>query len=169
MTAFLIICVDAEPTTRAALQADIGRLAGDQFQIETYPNGERALARLTELHNSEQLVPLMIAADRLPDTTGIDLLMQVHRQARFRGTRKILLSADPTMADIGRAIGKRALDGMLPFPWTEENLEGILDALITEFFIEHAPEELDRMRGLVDQAMRDGPRTASSAGCREAS
>lgn len=150
MTAFLIICVDAEPATRAALQADIGRLAGDQFQIETYPTGERALARLTELDNSEQLVPLMIAADRLPDTTGIDLLMQVHRQMRFRGTRKILLSADPTMADIGRAIGKRALDGMLPFPWTAENLERILDALITEFFIEHAPEELDRIPQVVD-------------------
>ncbi len=76
--------------------------------------------------------------------------MDVHQQARFRGTRKILLSADPAMKDIGRAIGKRALDGMLPFPWTEEHLESILDALITEFFIEHAPEELDRIPEVVD-------------------
>ena len=150
MTAFLIMCVDADPATRAALQADIGRLAGEQFQIETYPTGERTLARLAELHDSEQLVPLMVAADRLPDTTGIDLLMEVHQQTRFRGTRKILLSADPTMAEIGRAIGKRALDGMLPFPWTEEHLGGMLDALITEFFIEHAPGELDRISEVVD-------------------
>lgn len=150
MTAFLIICVDADQATRAALQADIGRQAGEQFQIETYPTGEQTLARLAELHDSEQLVPLMVAADRLPDTTGIDLLMEVHQQTRFRGTRKILLSADPTMAEIGRAIGKRALDGMLPFPWTKEHLEGMLDALITEFFIEHAPGELDRISEVVD-------------------
>ena len=150
MTSFLIVCVDGEAATRASLQADIGRLTGDQFEIEAYPDGEQTLARMVELHDSEQLVPLIVAADRLPDTTGIDLLMEVHRQTRYRGTRKILLSADPTMTDIGRAIGKRALDGMLPFPWTEEYLEGMLDALITEFFIEHAPGELDRIPEVVD-------------------
>ena len=150
MTKFVIVCVDGEAATRASLQADIGRLAGGQFEIEAYHDGEQTLTRLAELHDSEQLVPLMVAADRLPDTTGIDLLMEVHRQTRYRGTRKILLSADPTMEEIGRAIGKRALDGMLPFPWTEAQLESTLDALITEFFIEHAPGELDRIPEVVD-------------------
>ena len=153
MTAFLIICVDADPAIRAALQTDIGRLAGDQFEIEIFSNGGQVLARVAELNDSEQLVPLMVAADRLPDSAGIDLLMEVHRRARFRGTRKILLSADPAMEDIGRAIGKRALDGMLPFPWTEQQLESTLDALITEFFIEHAPGELDRIPEVVDVAL----------------
>ncbi len=153
MTAFLIICVDGDPATRAALEADIGRLTGDQFRVETYQDAESTLARTRRLAESDRLVPVMIAADRLPDTTGIDLLMEVHRQARFRGTRKVLLSADPAMEDIGRAIGKRSLDGMLPFPWTLERLEGMLDSLITEFFIEHAPEELDRIPGLVDVSL----------------
>jgi len=150
MSAFLIICVDADPATRAALQADLGRLAGAQFEIETYTTGSQALARLADLRDTERLVPVMVAADRLSDTTGIDLLMEVHQQARFRGTRKILLSADPAMNDIGRAIGKRALDGMLPYPWNEEQLESMVEALITEFFIEHAPGELDRIPEVVD-------------------
>ena len=150
MSAFLIICVDPDPTNRSELETDIGGLTGDQFQVETYPDGRSALARADELKTSDRLVPLMIAADLLPDTTGVDLLMQVHSQPRFRGTRKVLLSADPAMEDVGRAIGKRSLDGILPIPWTEERLEGMLDSLITEFFIEHAPEELDRIPGLVD-------------------
>ena len=116
MSAFLIICVDADPINRSELEADIGRLTGDQFQVETYPDGRSALARADELKTSDRLVPLMIAADLLPDTTGVDLLMQVHRQPRFRGTRKVLLSADPAMEDVGRAIGKRSLDGILPIP-----------------------------------------------------
>jgi signal transduction histidine kinase len=150
MTEFLIVCVEAEPTTRAALEADIGRLTGDEFRVATYPDGRSALARAQELAASEQLVPLMIAADRLPDIAGVDLLMDLHRQVRFRGTRKVLLSADPAMEDVGRAIGKRSLDGILPLPWTEETLHGMLDSLITEFFIEHAPEDLDRIPDLVD-------------------
>jgi signal transduction histidine kinase len=150
MTDFLIICVDADPTTRSSLEADIGRLTGDQFDVETYPDGRRALARAEELTTSEQLVPLMIAADHLTDMRGVDLLMAVHQQPRLRGTRKVLLSADPAMEDVGRAIGKRSLDGILPYPWSEERLHGMLDSLITEFFIEHAPGDLERIPGVVD-------------------
>ena len=150
MTEFLIICIDDNPTTRSNLKEEIGRLTGDQFDVETYPNGRRALARAEELTTSDQLVPLMIAADRLTDMSGVDLLMAVHQQPRFRGTRKVLLSADPEMEDVGRAIGKRSLDGILPFPWSEERLHGMLDSLITEFFIEHAPDDLERIPGVVD-------------------
>ncbi len=150
MSAFLIICVDPDPETRSALEADIGRLTGDQFDVETYPDGRSALTRAEALTASEQLVPLLIAADRLPDMSGVDLLMAVHQQSRFRGARKVLLSAEPAMEDVGRAIGKRSLDGILPFPWTEERLQGTLDSLITEFFIEHAPEDLDRISGVID-------------------
>ena len=150
MTDFLIMCADAQRTTRTRLEEDIGRLAGDQFQVETYRTGRDALVRTEELAATEQLVPLIVAADRLPDTSGVDLLMEIHRQPRFRGARKVLLSADPTMEDVGRAIGKRSLDGILPFPWTEEQLHGVLESLITEFFIEHAPEDLDRIPDLVD-------------------
>ncbi len=150
MTGFLILCVDPDPTTRSRLEADIGRMTGDQFEVETFPDRRSILARAEELSASEQRVPLIIAADRLTDGSGIDLLMELHRHSRFRGTRKVLLSAGPTMEEVGRAIGKRSLDGILAFPWTEERLNEMLDALITEFFIEHAPDDLERIPGVVD-------------------
>jgi signal transduction histidine kinase len=65
------------------------------------------------------------------------------------------------MEDVGRAIGKRSLDGILPFPWTLEGLEGMLDALITEFFIEHAPEDLERIPGVVDVTLLSDAFTAA--------
>ena len=86
MTTFLIICVDPDPETRGALDSDLGRLTGDEFQVESYADGRRAVARTEELAPSDRLVPLMIAADHLPDTTGIDFLMEVHRQSRCTAT-----------------------------------------------------------------------------------
>jgi signal transduction histidine kinase len=161
MTDFLIICADPNPDTRRSLETDIAQLTGDQFDVETHADGESVLSRVGDLTETEQLVPLMIAADSLPDTTGVDLLLEVHRHPRLRGTRKVLLSSDPAMDDVGRAIGKRSLDGILPFPWTMEGLEGMLDGLITEFFIEHAPEDLERIPGVVDVTLLSDAFTAA--------
>ncbi len=70
----------------------------DDFEIEHCADGNAAITRL------DQVVPALIVLDLyLPEVSGVDVFAHIRSDARLKGTKVIVCTADALRADILRS------------------------------------------------------------------
>lgn len=117
----VVVCVDDEPPVLAALQRT---LRGEPYEVVTTREPGRVLEWL-----DRRDVAVVIADQRMPETSGAELLEEVRR--RSPSSRRVILTAYPESAVI-RARATEEVERLLTKPWDGEGLRSAVRQLIRE-------------------------------------
>ncbi|HHS14260.1 MAG TPA: response regulator [bacterium] len=130
----VILCVDDQRDVLAAMKKNLEPLAGvfDIMSAESAGEADELLHQLI----GKQPVPLIICDHIMPGENGIDFLIRLGSDPRFKNTRKILLTGLATHQDTIRAINEAHIDRYLEKPWHEDRLLTAAGHLVTRFVVE---------------------------------
>jgi thioredoxin reductase (NADPH) len=126
-----ILAVADDPVVSLAVDRDLGRRYGADYQLLVAGSADAALVALQELKRRGERVALLIADYRLPEGNGLDFLARATRI--FPTARRVLLTSygDYTTAATD-ALTVVDVDHYLVMPWDppEEKLYPMADALL---------------------------------------
>jgi thioredoxin reductase (NADPH) len=129
----VILAVDDDPIVAAAIARDLhGRYSTD-YQIVRATSGPEALAVLARLVLRDQPVALIVADQRMPQMTGIEMLKKARTHAPDAKFLLLTAYADTDVAI--KAINDIGLDYYLLKPWDppEERLYPVVDDLLGDW------------------------------------
>ena len=135
----VILTVDDEPEVLRAVQRDLrGRYASD-YRIIGAGGGQEAIDVLAELSTRGDAVALILADQRMPHVTGVDVLRA--SLDLFPDAKKALLTAYADTEAAISAINDVGLDHYIMKPWDppDERLFPILDDLLTDWQADYRP------------------------------
>ncbi len=129
----VILAVDDEPAVAAAITRDLRRRYGERHWIISAGSGVAAIGVVNELVEKREVIALVIADQRMPGVTGIDLLREVAKLSPQ--SRTVLLTAYADTQVAIDAINQVGLDHYLLKPWDppDERLYPILDDLLQDW------------------------------------
>src|SRR5690606_4145633 len=110
-----ILAVDDEPQVLRAVEADLRRRYGDRYRILRSQDGASALETLRQLVLREEEVALIVADQRMPEITGVELLAAAKQL--YSGARTVLLTGYADTDAAIRGINEIRLDHYIPKPW----------------------------------------------------
>jgi two-component system chemotaxis response regulator CheY len=130
-----IICVDDQRTVLSALATDL-EVFEDYFNIECCESAAEALDLMDSLDQKGEFLALIISDHVMPEMTGVDFLIKVNNDLRFKATKKMLLTGLATHQDTIVAINSAQIDHFLEKPYQPENLINMVKSLTTTFILE---------------------------------
>src|SRR6266480_3857842 len=144
----VLLAVDDEPTTLAAIERDVEHEYGADFQIVCATSGSEALATLKQLKLRNEAVALLLIDQRMPHMTGVEFLQQA--MELYPDAKRVLLTV-PADGDVPISTMRKAVpDYYLQKPWDspEEQLYPILKDLLADWQVTyHPPSEGLRVIG----------------------
>ena len=134
-----LLVVDDEPGVARAVERDLRQRYGDRLRILRAESGAEGLALLDELAGRGDPVAGIVADQRMPEVTGLDVLAraaEISPQAK-----RVLLTAYADTDAAIRAINDVQLDHYLLKPWDppEEKLYPTLDDLLDDWWATFRP------------------------------
>lgn len=135
----VILAVDDEPEVLRAVQRDLRSRYAKEYRILGAVGGQQAIDTLDDIALRDSPVALILADQRMPEITGIDVLNR--SLAHHPRAKKALLTAyADTEAAIG-AINEVGLDHYIMKPWDppDEKLYPILDDLLDDWQAGYRP------------------------------
>src|SRR5215469_5015684 len=125
-----ILAVDDDPVVAAAITRDLRSRYSDNYLVVRTTSGREALAVLAELALRDQPVALIVADQRMPQMTGIEMLKRA--RSCTPGAKYLLLTAYADTDVAIKAINEIGLDYYLLKPWDppEERLYPVTDDLL---------------------------------------
>ena len=144
----VILCIDDQREVLAAMKKNLEPLASvfDIMLSESAGEAEELLQQLIDKHP----VPLIICDHIMPGENGIDFMIRISGDSRFKETKKILLTGLATHQDTIRAINEAHIDRYLEKPWSEEKLLLAAGRLTTPFLV-RSGINLDAIKSYLDQ------------------
>jgi thioredoxin reductase (NADPH) len=129
----VIFVVDDEPAVLAAVERELRARYGSEHTIVAAGSGEEALDVLRRLALRETPVALIVADQRMPRMTGIQVLAAAMELAP--DAKRVLLTAYADTDVAIKAINEIRLDQYLQKPWDppEERLFPVLDDLLADW------------------------------------
>ncbi len=129
----VILAVDDEPEVLRAVQRDLRSQYADSYQVLGAGGGQEAVDTLEELALRETPVALILADQRMPGVTGVDVLRESLKH--FPETKKALLTAYADTEAAISAINDVGLDHYIMKPWDppDQKLYPILDDLLDDW------------------------------------
>jgi thioredoxin reductase (NADPH) len=140
-----ILAVDDDPQVLAAITRDLSSQYGGEYRVVSAGSGAQALSVLTRIALRDEPVALILADQRMPQMTGIDLLEQSRVHAP---TAKLLLLTAYADTDVAiKSINEIGLDYYLMKPWDPpaERLYPVLDDLLGDWRRAH-PDHTSEVR-----------------------
>jgi thioredoxin reductase (NADPH) len=140
-----ILAVDDDPQVLAAISRDLSTQYGDEYRVVSAGSGGQALSILTRIALRDEPVALILADQRMPQMTGIDLLEQARVHAP---SAKLLLLTAYADTDVAiKSINEIGLDYYLMKPWDPpaERLYPVLDDLLGDWRRAH-PDHTSEVR-----------------------
>jgi thioredoxin reductase (NADPH) len=143
----VILTVDDDLLVSAAITRDLSREYGADYRVISAQSGSQALSALTALALRDEQVALIVADQRMPQMTGIDMLAQASTHApdaKFPVADRLR----PTHADTDvamTAINEIGLDYYLLKPWDppEVRLYPVVDDLLGDWRQAHLDHTSD--------------------------
>ncbi len=128
-----ILAVDDEPAVAAAIGRDLRRRYGERYWVIVAGSGGEAIEVVRELVDKREVLALVVADQRMPQVTGIDVLTEVGKLAPQARTVLLTAYADTQVAI--DAINKVGLDHYLQKPWDppDDRLYPVLDDLLRDW------------------------------------
>lgn len=139
----LILTVDDDPLVAAAIARDLSRQYGADYRVISAASGAQALSVLTTLALRAEQVALIVADQRMPQMTGIEMLAQAGVHAP---DAKLLLLTAYADTDVAiTAINEIGLDYYLLKPWDppEDRLYPVVDDLLGDWRQAHLDHTSD--------------------------
>jgi thioredoxin reductase (NADPH) len=129
----VILAVDDEPPVAAAITRDLRRRYGEKYWVIGANSGAEAIATIEELVEKREPIALVVADQRMPNVTGIEVLTVVAKKAPQARTVLLTAYADTQVAI--DAINKVGLDHYLQKPWDppDDRLYPVLDDLLQDW------------------------------------
>ena len=129
----VILTVDDDPMVSAAIAHDLRSHYGADYRVVRAASGPEALAVLARLALRDQPVALIVADQRMPEMTGIEMLKQARSCAPVAKYLLLTAYADTDVAI--KAINEIGLDYYLLKPWDppEEKLYPVTDDLLEDW------------------------------------
>ena len=129
----VMLTVDDDPGVSRAVQRDLRRRYGGDFRVLRAESGAQALELLDELALRAEPVALLLADQRMPGMTGVEMLAKA-RDIAPSAKRVLLTAYADTQAAID-AINVVRLDHYLMKPWDppEEQLYPLIDDLLDDW------------------------------------
>ncbi len=134
-----VLVLEDEPEVRAALLRDLAAF-DPPVRVEPAENVEDARAVLRELAAVGDALALVLADHRLPGTTGVELLVELHGDPEHSSARKVLVTGQADQQDTIRAVNEAGLDRYVTKPWDAEELVALVRSELTSFVL---AEDLD--------------------------
>jgi DNA-binding response OmpR family regulator len=119
---------------------------------------------LDELAADGDVLALVLADHRLPGTSGVDFLVQLHEEAATAAARKVLVTGQADLDDTVRAVNRASLDRYVAKPWTAEELLAVTRDELTSFVLATGLDPLPHLRALDAAALRLHPPPAVAEG-----
>jgi len=128
-----IVVVDDEPTVLRAVRRDVQSRFSPAYRVYGAPSGAEAEDLLGELARRGEAVALVLADQRMPGMTGVELLDRA-RRLYPKAKRALLTAYADTDAAIA-AINEAQIDYYLQKPWDppEERLYPTLEELLDDW------------------------------------
>ena len=125
-----LVVVDDEPEVRVAVARDVRQKYSDDYNVVDFTGGNEALEGLKQLHLQGDRVALILADQRMPELTGVELL-EASREIYPAARRALLTAYSDTDAAIA-AINRAGVDYYILKPWDppEERLYPTIDDLL---------------------------------------
>lgn len=129
----VILAIDDEPEVLRAVQRDLRSHYGSDYRILGAGGGQEAIETIDELAQRETPLALILADQRMPSITGVDVLRA--SLELFPDTKKALLTAYADTEAAISAINDVGLDHYIMKPWDppDVNLYPILDDLLADW------------------------------------
>src|SRR5215469_8232370 len=129
----VILAVDDDPVVAAAIARDLRSRYGSDYRIVRAASGAEALAVLARLALRDQPVALIVADQRMPQMSGIEMLAEARAYAP--GAKYLLLTAYADTDVAIKAINDIGLDYYLMKPWDppDERLYPVVDDLLSDW------------------------------------
>ncbi len=133
MTKPTILAVDDDLEVSAAITRDLSDRYATEYRVVRTTSGPQALEVLAKLALRDQPVALIVADQRMPQMTGIEMLEQARTHAP--GAKYLLLTAYADTDVAIQAINDIGLDYYLLKPWDppEERLYPVIDDLLADW------------------------------------
>ena len=133
MTKPTILTVDDDPLVSAAITRDLASRYGADYRVVGVTSGPEALDVLARLALRDEPLALIVADQRMPRMTGIELLERARTHAP--GAKFLLLTAYADTDVAIKAINDIGLDYYLLKPWDppEERLYPVVDDLLGDW------------------------------------
>ncbi|MCP4594748.1 MAG: cyclic nucleotide-binding domain-containing protein [bacterium] len=147
---YTVLCVAGEAEVLDGLVRDVRSQCGAAFEVEACPSAARALDLVERINPIEARVPLVMTAPVLPDGSGVELLLTLHERPDYRATRKLLLSDGLVLDELAQALEQGAVHRVLCQPWDTGRFQSTVRALLTTFFVHHAPDDVERFGDVLD-------------------
>ncbi len=147
MSKATILAVDDDPMVFAAIARDLSSRYSEGYRVVGATSGPQALDVLTTLALRDQPVALIVADQRMPQMTGIEMLEQA--RTRAPGTKYLLLTAYADTDVAIKAINDIGLDYYLLKPWDppEERLYPVIDDLLDDWRQDNPDHSVRRTGG----------------------
>lgn len=155
MNEIVILCVEDEGEVREALRRDLRPFA-DTFRIECAEDAADAQDVLTACSARGAAIGLVLCDHVLPGRNGVELLVDMNRDADLRAARKVLVTGQAGHGDTIQAINEADLDHYIAKPWSPEDLHAVVKEQLTDFVIEAGIDVMPYV------AVLDGPRLLAS-------
>ena len=128
-----ILTVDDDPMVSAAITRDLRERYGADYRVIGATSGEQTLSVLAEIALRDQVVSLIVADQRMPGMSGIEVLERARTHAP--GAKYLLLTAYADTDVAIKAINDIGLDYYLLKPWDPpaDRLYPIVDDLLDDW------------------------------------
>ena len=130
-----ILCVDDQKEVLNALAADLDYFE-KFFRIEACESAGELLELMDDLDADGEKIALIISDHVMPGKSGVELLIEINKESRFEGCKKMLLTGLATHEDTITAINQASIDKYVEKPYQKDNLITTVKELITAYILE---------------------------------
>jgi two-component system chemotaxis response regulator CheY len=134
MENIVIIIIEDQREVLEAVSKDLSFFE-DAFILEECDSADEAEELMEDLDSEGDYIGLIISDHIMPGKTGVDFLIEMNDDPRFRDSKKILLTGLATHRDTINAINNAAIDRYIEKPWNAEELINYAKSLITEYIL----------------------------------
>ena len=129
MTDAAILCVDDEVTILKALKEQLKRCFGNQYVYEVAQSAEEAWMVIDEFEEEGIKILIIVSDWLMPNVRGDEFLAEVHQ--RFPAIVTVMLTGQADETAIERARQQANLFACIHKPWTEEELQQVIQTALS--------------------------------------
>ncbi|HMP72449.1 MAG TPA: response regulator [Kiritimatiellia bacterium] len=134
MNKIVILCVEDESEVRTAILRDLKPFAA-LMRIEAAEDVEDAKSVIRQCEIDEDELGLILCDHLLPGTRGVDLLIELQNDPRYRPARKVLITGQAGLEDTVRAVNEAQLQHYIAKPWNPEELQEVVRKQLTDYVL----------------------------------
>src|SRR4051794_6991057 len=127
----VLLAVDDDPEVLRAVDRDLRRHYADRYRVARAESGASAIDALRRFEERGDPIALVIADQRMPEITGVEVLQQALRIVP--DAKRVLLTAYADTDAAIDAINKARIDNYLMKPWDPAQLYDSLDELLSDW------------------------------------